>query len=1076
MAITGQARRRRIILNADAYISSATSKVPVLVKFNSTSHPDLFATGDDKDSVWFSSDASGQTTLYHEGVVFDTTDAIFYVRVDLSSTADTTIYFWYGTPAITGTESASDVWANGYAVYHFESATDQTSSVTGGPTLTKTGNPTAGTGVAGKGATSFSTSNYYVKSSPFGWMTGTRAQMMTKTVVAWSKVSNYTNTQPVVFATAGGSRGINITPQATTDIEFRFRVSDGRYGNWVYDSSSTDWIMVAGVLSGTTARYYAGDAGTISTSSTNTFTSATYSTEVLYIGGDNAGLYHSGVIDEVWYFNATKSADWLTAVYNNVYAYSTFVTIDGAVTIGSPPIQVYPVWSTTQALTEDIGVSSTSGVTLTSLSTYSSSISLSSNSAQSLGGVSTLVIGLTGVVNSSLVVEYGLENIEDIELAETSALVFSTITEFTQSLSLSSTSDVTLEIAQVKEDTIELETTSSLSSLSTIPCNFVTAIYVDTTSELSFEALIIMDTEEITLSTISSISVESDEFISISSTSEITTTVITSGSSKLLWDLEIINGETTYNLKDLNIIKEAEFTSRYGKIADKVRITLLNDGTYNSVFTRGNTINLYIYDIDSTKTLKFKGLITNVRYTLSNYDYSEIVITGMNYGAIRLNQTLIKGVEPYNNKTITEIITHMFSRYAPDITLNNVDTIAETIDSIRFEWIYLNQFLEELATIAGAYFYVDTDNDLHFNLLSTLSSMSTLNKTKILYASVEQDTDDTFDNIIVIGGKEHFIDVSNTTTTTALNLYEYYYASKFTPTKSNLQKLSIYCKKTGTPLNDLRFSIVEDNSGDPTGTALGYGYIRAVDISTDAAWVNSVNLEFPLDTTKTYWIMFSKDGTAEEGYQVYHDNSTANGHERSSDMSSWASQTGMIAFKTYYGIQIIKTSTATTKYLGNYNTDLAIIDFSIETTETSLKLAQQKLVEKAVSYGTTLTIIPSSAVFLPGNIITVNIDGLINDEQTIIETYYKIDEQQILTTEIVCTRAQEFYTAFANLYTELRKIQAKLVRETQEKGVDYTIPSETIVVTPTETYYEKDTDDDYLLGDDDFIFGVFTWG
>jgi len=354
--------------------------------------------------------------------------------------------------------------------------------------------------------------------------------------------------------------------------------------------------------------------------------------------------------------------------------------------------------------------------------------------------------------------------------------------------------------------------------------------------------------------------------------------------------------------------------------------------------------------------------------------------------------------------------------------------------------------------------------------------MSTLNKTKILYASVEQDTDDTFDNIIVIGGKEHFIDISNTTTTTALNLYEYYYASKFTPTKSNLQKLSIYCKKTGTPLNDLRFSIVEDDSGDPTGTALGYGYIRAEDISTDAAWANTVNLEFPLDTTKTYWIMFSKDGTAEEGYQVYHDNSTAGGHERSSDMSSWASQTGMIAFKTYYGIQIIKTSTATTKYLGNYNTDLAIIDFSIETTETSLKLAQQKLIEKAVSYGTTLTIIPSSAVFLPGNIITVNIDGLINDEQTIIETYYKIDEQQILTTEIVCTKAQEFYTAFANLYTELRKIKAKLVRETQEKGVDYTIPSETIVVTPTETYYEKDATDDYLLGDDDFIFGVFIWG
>ena len=87
MAITGQWKRRRIVINADAYISGATSNVPVLVKFDSTNHPDLFATGDDGDSVWFSSDAGGQTTLYHECVVFDTTDAIFYVKVYVLSSS-----------------------------------------------------------------------------------------------------------------------------------------------------------------------------------------------------------------------------------------------------------------------------------------------------------------------------------------------------------------------------------------------------------------------------------------------------------------------------------------------------------------------------------------------------------------------------------------------------------------------------------------------------------------------------------------------------------------------------------------------------------------------------------------------------------------------------------------------------------------------------------------------------------------------------------------------------------------------------------------------------------------------------
>jgi hypothetical protein len=179
LAITGQCKRRRIVINADAYISGATSNVPVLVKFNSTSHPDLFGTGDDKDSVWFSSDAGGQTTLYHEGVVFDSTNAIFYVKVDLSSTADTVIYFWYGTPAITGTESKTNVWTNGVAIYHFEGNANDTFGNYNASTVTATNG--SDYGVVGKG--------YYFNNSTLITLSSDITSSMPYTSMYWCKVT-----------------------------------------------------------------------------------------------------------------------------------------------------------------------------------------------------------------------------------------------------------------------------------------------------------------------------------------------------------------------------------------------------------------------------------------------------------------------------------------------------------------------------------------------------------------------------------------------------------------------------------------------------------------------------------------------------------------------------------------------------------------------------------------------------------------------------------------------------------------------------------------------------------------------
>ena len=339
MAITGQVRRRRIAINADAYISGATSNVPVLVKFNSTSHTDLFATGDDKDSVWFSSDAGGQTTLYHEGVVFDSTNAIFYVKVDLSSTADTVIYLWYGLPAVTGTEGKTSVWTNGFRIFHFEgNANDSSSNAANGSSSGTTFGTDYDNGQGGQGA--YFDGNDYIS-------LGTLNFPASFTMMAWVKNSG-TSAQTVIdFNDNSTTVSYLRNPENATNGKGGYADNKGGSCGATTTTSDNTWRLMTAVGNGTTGRYLYVNQ-TLEASDTSELSAINFTATNSYIGkelwqGTNY-YYNTGYLDEVWVFSDAKSADFIKAVYNNIINYSTFITIDGAVQIGSSPKQVYPVW------------------------------------------------------------------------------------------------------------------------------------------------------------------------------------------------------------------------------------------------------------------------------------------------------------------------------------------------------------------------------------------------------------------------------------------------------------------------------------------------------------------------------------------------------------------------------------------------------------------------------------------------------------------------------------------------------------------------------------------------------------
>jgi hypothetical protein len=560
--------------------------------------------------------------------------------------------------------------------------------------------------------------------------------------------------------------------------------------------------------------------------------------------------------------------------------------------------------------------------------------------------------------------------------------------------------------------------------------------------------------------------------LNISPTTTFTTTI-----QPLYWDLNIIKGTTTYNLKDLNIIQDFDFNASYNRKSHTISIKLFNDGNYYNTFRKGNDIELYIYTDENNKKKIFNGMITSVNYNLSNYDESYILIRGEDKGSIRLKQKLITGNREFINKTTPQIIKSLIETYAPDISTSKVYSDTEQLPYKSFTWITVADALDELAKLVNGYYYVDVNNTLVFKLYEDNKPKHEISKNRIIRAQFGESYEDTFDRIYVLGGKENILenDFANEDVVSNINCIDYYYAVKVTTKAVNINKISVVCAKVGLPRYNLNFSIIADKDGEPLGQIMGTGFVDTWDIGETPDWVDSNALNIPL-VTDTFWVVFDKYTNEDEFFILYHDNTTVNGHYRSEDIETWTTQTGALAVKTYYGIQIVSTRTGT-KQLNDYYSELLVTDENIETMEMGERTAEQKLIEKVGRNSSSLTVIPSGKIILPSEEIKLNIGDVLTDEQVVTSVSYNIDDNKILYADIECIKAIDFYTAFADLYNSIRQINIKKTIGLGGKSIEYIGQQET-VDEPIEdiTIYERDAvDDETALGDDDFIFGVFKW-
>ena len=80
------------------------------------------------------------------------------------------------------------------------------------------------------------------------------------------------------------------------------------------------------------------------------------------------------------------------------------------------------------------------------------------------------------------------------------------------------------------------------------------------------------------------------------------------------------------------------------------------------------------------------------------------------------------------------IVKDIIDKYVDDITYTNVNTTSTILPRIAFNQTTVYDGLQRLADLSGYVFYIDTDQDLHFEKKEAIASGSTLDNTNVLEA------------------------------------------------------------------------------------------------------------------------------------------------------------------------------------------------------------------------------------------------------------------------------------------------------------------------------------------------------
>jgi hypothetical protein len=331
----GWAYRKNISINSTFRVQGSVSNFPVLISLSSDTDLSAHAKSDGSDIFFTQGD--GQSTIPYEREYYSGGTLRAWVNVtSLTSTANTTIYMYYGFLSSPEMSHQNETWNSNYkGVWHLE----ESGSGVAGEFKDSTSNMNNGRG--GSGASG---------STPTMTTSGKIGNGEDYDGGDWINVPSASSLRPTTAITLSGwIRLRTFGSGSDTDTILRkgednpnnylLRV-DNRYATLEFNScdGGDGYYIGTTYLQPNTWYYVAGtwQSGSLRTVYINGVPGGTGSyagpiptdTRDLYMGGRTGGDdLINGILDELRISNVARSADWIKTEYNNQNSPSTFYTV-----------------------------------------------------------------------------------------------------------------------------------------------------------------------------------------------------------------------------------------------------------------------------------------------------------------------------------------------------------------------------------------------------------------------------------------------------------------------------------------------------------------------------------------------------------------------------------------------------------------------------------------------------------------------------------------------------------------------------------------------------------------------------
>lgn len=172
-------------------------------------------------------------------------------------------------------------------------------------------------------------------------------------------------------------------------------------------------------------------------------------------------------------------------------------------------------------------------------------------------------------------------------------------------------------------------------------------------------------------------------------------------------------------------------------------------GRHSTAFTIGKDIVIYADDTDGTTKL-LTGLVERVSYQGTGTKQT-ITLIGRDYSLQLQDETVQPAV--YTDSEISTIVTNIIDNNTDEITTNNVNVTDTTLSRIEFNHVPVFEALKKLSELAGFFFYIDNDKDLHFEKRDNVSSGIILDNTKLNKATLNETREGMANDIHVYGNR-----------------------------------------------------------------------------------------------------------------------------------------------------------------------------------------------------------------------------------------------------------------------------------------------------------------------------------